>query len=89
MRQFMNPFTAIFAGIAIGFSVVGVVNATPQSVPVIDYNPESLMVDVPNIGMSRFETVQMCLSVVDVEKYHDMMTDWEFGEFEYCMEENT
>ena len=89
MRAFLSPFTAILAGCAIGFSVVNVVNAQTQTVPVIDYIPESLMVDVPNIGMSRIETVEMCLSVVDVERYHDMMTDWEFSEFEYCMEENT
>lgn len=89
MRHFLQPFTAICTGIAIGFSIVGVVNATPERIQIENYQNDSLMVDVPNFGPSRMETVQLCLSVVDVEKYQDMMTDWEYSEFEYCMTEHT
>jgi len=89
VRSFLQPLSAILAGCAIGFSIVGIANATPERIQ-IKINPnDSLMVDVPNFGPSRMETVQMCLAAIDVEKYQDIMTDWEFSEFEYCMTENT
>lgn len=89
MRSFLQPFSAILTGCVIGFSIVGIANATPERIQVETHPNDSLMVDVPNFGPSRMETVQMCLGAVDVEKYQDMMTDWEFSEFEYCMTENT
>lgn len=51
--------------------------------------PESLMVNVPNFGQSRMETVTMCLQDAGVEKYQDMITDMQFETFEFCMSDNT
>lgn len=50
---------------------------------------ESLMVDVPNFGPSRYETVSYCLKDAGVDKYQDLETDMEFHVFSACMTENT
>lgn len=49
----------------------------------------SLMVDVPNFGVSRLETVTFCLKEAGVENYQDMITDSHFDYFEGCMIEHT
>lgn len=52
-------------------------------------NPKSLMVNVPNFGPSRYETVAFCLYQAGVENYQDLMTDSQVGTFDYCMKDNT
>lgn len=49
----------------------------------------SLMVNVPNFGVSRLETVTFCLKEAGVENYQDMITDSHFDYFEGCMIEMT
>lgn len=44
-----------------------------------------LMTQVPNIGVSRVESVDYCLKSVGVDRYQDLMTDSEFGDFEACL----
>jgi hypothetical protein len=48
-----------------------------------------LMVEVPNFGQSRFETVSFCLQQSKVDKYQNLITDMEFETFGNCMIENT
>jgi hypothetical protein len=48
-----------------------------------------LMVNVPNLGYSRIETVNFCVKDAGVDKYQDLMTDMEFQTFERCMMEMT
>jgi capsule polysaccharide modification protein KpsS len=62
--------------------------ATPaMATPVAIDN--GLMVDVPNIGYSRIETVTFCLNEGGVDKYQDLMTDSDFVDFEACLQEMT
>ena len=44
-----------------------------------------LMTQVPNVGISRVEGVDYCLKFVGVDRYQDLMTDSEFGNFEACL----
>ena len=44
-----------------------------------------LMTDVPNFGPSRVETVNFCVKQAGVDKYQDLMTDYEFVTFKDCM----
>ena len=44
-----------------------------------------LMTQVPNVGVSRVESVDYCLKFVGVDRYQDLMTDSEFGNFEACL----
>ena len=44
-----------------------------------------LMTNVPNVGISRVESVDYCLKFVGVDRYQDLMTDSEFGNFEACL----
>lgn len=48
-----------------------------------------LMVDVPNVGYSRVETLNFCLNEGGAEKYQDLITDSDFVNFERCMVEMT
>jgi len=48
-----------------------------------------LMVNVPNLGYSRIETVSFCLEEAGVGKYQDLQTDSQFEGFEGCMVEHT
>jgi hypothetical protein len=50
---------------------------------------KGLMVNVPNLGYSRVETLTFCLNVTGVDKYQDLLTDSEFLAFEDCMADNT
>lgn len=59
------------------------VSATPRAVD------NGLMVVVPNIGLSRVETLTHCLNDAGVDKYQDLATDSEFQGFEACMIEHT
>ena len=47
------------------------------------------MVNVPNFGYSRYETVSFCLTDANVVKYQDLTTDMEWETFSSCMTENT
>lgn len=48
-----------------------------------------LMVDVPNVGFSRVETVNFCLNEGGADKYQDLITDSDFVNFEACLQEMT
>lgn len=48
-----------------------------------------LMVDVPNVGQSRYETVNFCLHESGVDKYQDLLTDTDVESFESCLIEMT
>ena len=48
-----------------------------------------LMVDVPNVGYSRVETLNFCLQEGGVEVYQQLITDSDFVMFERCMAEMT
>ena len=48
-----------------------------------------LMVNVPNLGYSRIETVTFCLEEAGVGKYQDLQTDSHFDYFQTCMMEHT
>ena len=53
--------------------------ATPVAVD------NGLMVNVPNIGYSRLESVNYCLDRGGVDKYQDLITDSDFVNFERCL----
>ncbi len=55
------------------------VMATPVAVD------NGLMVNVPNIGYSRLESVNYCLDRGGVDKYQDLITDSDFVNFERCL----
>jgi len=57
--------------------------ATPRAVD------NGLMVNVPNVGYSRVETLTFCLNEGGVDKYQDLLTDSDFVNFETCMHEMT
>lgn len=59
--------------------------ATPNRLAI----DNGLMVNVPNIGYSRIETVNFCLGEVGAEKYQDLLTDSQFEGFEACLIEMT
>jgi hypothetical protein len=62
--------------------------ATPaMATPVAIDN--GLMVYVPNVGLSRIETVTFCLNEGGVDKYQDLITDSDFVNFERCLIEMT
>jgi hypothetical protein len=48
-----------------------------------------LMVNVPNFGNSRLETVSFCLQESKVGRYQDLQTDSQFETFSFCMSDNT
>ncbi len=58
-------------------------SATPVAID------NGLMINIPNIGYSRVETVSFCLNEVGVDKYQDLLTDSDFASFEGCLEEMT
>jgi hypothetical protein len=54
-------------------------SATPRAVD------NGLMVNVPNVGPSRVESLNYCIKDVGVDKYQDLITDSDFVNFERCM----
>lgn len=54
-------------------------SATPRAVD------NGLMVNVPNVGPSRVESLNYCIKNVGVDKYQDLITDSDFVNFERCM----
>ena len=75
----MNKLFPLLASFALALPAA----ATPRAVD------NGLMVNVPNVGYSRVETLTHCLNDVGVDKYQDLMTDSHFEGFEACMVEHT
>jgi len=44
-----------------------------------------LVANVPNVGLSRVESVSYCLKDVGVDRYQDLITDSDFVNFEACL----
>ena len=63
-------------------AVAALLLALPSAALAID---NGLMTQVPNVGVSRVESVDYCLKFVGVDRYQDLMTDSEFGNFEACL----
>jgi len=74
----------ILAALAIAAATVMPATATPYRA--VD---NGLMVEVPNVGYSRVETLNFCLNEGGAEKYQDLITDSDFVMFERCMAEMT
>ena len=51
----------------------------------VPVKPNGLMVNVPNVGPSRVESLNYCIKDVGVDKYQDLITDSDFVNFERCM----
>ena len=51
----------------------------------VPVKPNGLMVNVPNVGLSRVESLNYCIKNVGVDKYQDLITDSDFVNFERCM----
>jgi hypothetical protein len=47
------------------------------------------MTNVPSIGYSRVETVNMCLQDAKVKNYQDLITDSQLDTFNTCLQDNT
>jgi len=61
--------------------------ATP--VPPLPPLDNGLTTTVPRFGISRVETVSMCLTDAGVQRYQDLITDMQFDTFSACMHSNT
>ena len=61
--------------------------ATP--VPPLPPLDNGLTTTVPRFGISRVETVSMCLTDAGVQRYQDLITDVQFDTFSACMHSNT
>ena len=48
-----------------------------------------LMTNVPSIGYSRVETVNMCLQDAKVKNYQELITDSQLDTFNTCLQDNT
>ncbi len=57
-----------------------------QPLPPLD---NGLVTNVPNVGLSRVESVSYCLKNVGVDRYQDLMTDSDFVNFERCLQDLT
>ena len=71
----MNTFAAVFAALL-----------PLQPLPPVD---NGLMTNVPGYGPSRIETVDFCVKQAGVDRYQDLLSDYEFETFHGCLEENT
>lgn len=77
----MRPALFALAALATGTAAF----AVPVPPPV----DNGLTTTVPNIGISRVETVTYCLSQSGVDKYQDLITDSHHETFERCLIEMT
>ena len=59
------------------------------STPTFKAADNGLMTNVPAVGYSRVETVNMCLQDAKVKVYQDLMTDSQFETFNTCLHDNT
>lgn len=57
--------------------------------PTFKTHDNGLMTNVPSVGYSRVETVNMCLQDAGVKVYQDLTTDMQFVTFNACLQENT
>jgi len=73
-----------FSALALALATALPATATPYRA--VD---NGLMVEVPNVGYSRVETLNFCLNEGGAEKYQDLITDSDFVMFERCMAEMT
>ncbi len=73
----------LITALAIAAATALPAGATPRAAD------NGLMVEVPNVGYSRVETLNFCLNEGGVEKYQDLITDSDFVNFEACMYEMT
>lgn len=79
-----TPMIKLFAlCLALGSALP--VGATPNSYAI----DNGLMVSVPNIGLSRVETVTFCLNEVGRDRYQDLTTDSDYQGFEGCLRDQT
>lgn len=65
--------------------IAGVNFATPT----FKAHDNGLMTNIPSVGYSRVETVNMCLKDAGVKVYQDLTTDMQFVTFNACLQENT
>jgi hypothetical protein len=85
----MKLSLALAAALAVGVpAALALSIPVPPSVKAVPAD-NGLMVNVPNFGQSRFETVAFCLQQSKVDKYQNLTTDLEFETFNGCMLENT
>lgn len=78
----MNSVLFALSSLLVGASTL----AVPVPPPVVN---DSLMVEVPRFGPSRYETVSFCLEDAGVANYQQLATDMQWETFEGCMKENT
>lgn len=84
MKQTLKEF-AIGAITGGAFTLLACTVASAQTVTA----PETLMVNVPNVGPSRLESVNYCLRERNVSRYQDLITDDDFVTFERCLRDLT
>lgn len=59
------------------------------STPTFKAADNGLMTNVPTVGYSRVETVNMCLQDAKVNLYQELTTDAQFETFNKCLHDNT
>jgi len=82
----MKPFfyiASVSTSIALSFAAGFYLSGSTTKVK------EPLMVNVPSIGYSRVETVNMCLQDAKVKVYQDLITDSQLDTFTTCLKDNT
>ena len=57
--------------------------------PTFKAQDNGLVTNIPSVGYSRVETVNMCLQDAGVKVYQDLTTDMQFVTFNACLQENT
>ena len=84
----MKPlaFCLIATATAAAVSFIAGVNSATPTFKAYD---NGLMTNVPGVGYSRVETVDMCLQDAGVKVYQDLTTDMQFVTFNACLQENT
>ena len=84
----MKPLFFCLASTSIA-TVASFIAGVHFSAPTFKAHDNGLMTNVPSIGYSRVETVDMCLQDAGVKVYQQLMTDSQFSNFEGCLKENT
>jgi hypothetical protein len=63
--------------------------ALAAPIPPLPPVDNGLTTTVPHFGVSRIETVSMCLTDAGVQRYQDLITDMHWESFTDCMTSNT
>ena len=84
MKSLFLILVSVAAAAPISF-IAGVNVATPT----FKAHDNGLMTNVPGVGYSRIETVDMCLQDAGVKVYQDLTTGMQFVTFNACLKENT